>query len=232
MDSLELLSEYIETAKDIFAIETQMTGAVLVRNLPVTSVARLEEGVRDEIKMENVKALRIFASKNITSANDAYTVEMQSAESGNYANARFQLKYTGPRLKHKISGIHSTKEDASKFLRGVVQKTVARIRLEDLNEQKKVGAANKVTDISMASRYLKLVARHTSHEMVFKVVPNKKQYGEMVRMFMPKMLERMVITENTYDEKSGQSTWKINAAGMPWLVRIAKYLDKEIANAV
>lgn len=229
MTSLDALAEYIDTAAkdDSFTIETQMTGAVLVRNVPQMNLQRLTSTVSDDIALANVQALRTLASKNITTETAIYTLETQTADNGNKTNARFHLKYTGPRLKEKVRGIHSSKEDASKLLHEVVRSNVAKIKLEILNAAKGKGG-RKIDNVSIVFRYGVMNARYKDAQMVFQIVPNKKEYGHIIKEIMPQMLERHVIRCAKFDEKSGQSVWQINAAGKAWLVRVATYLEKHM----
>jgi hypothetical protein len=237
MDQLELLKlhvdAHVDTSRDAttraFAIEpVVISGAVLVRNVPLTSADKLKEAIELDVKQLNIDGIRLLAKKQITVEDSLYTLMHQQAENDGQANLRFLLQYTGPKMKEPPRGIYTKKAETSHVLTKLIQKNVPRIQLEAMRAERQAESAKKPVDVTLQTHFLKFVGKHTDFEMVFKIIPNQKRYGELAVQFMPKILDGITINEVSYDRKSGQSTWKMNAAGKPYLVRIGKELDKMI----
>ena len=236
MSVIEILNEFMEesarTLQSPFTIEKQaMTGSIVVWNIPDTIIDTLKTAIQNEVKAENVDAIRKLVSNNIHPEESVYTIAMQSAKAAdNRSNLRFNMQYAGPKLQKKISGIHTTKDQVSAWLHKAIKTHVDRVKLTAQASNGVVGKVDKPVDISHQSRYLKFVAKHTSHEMVFKITPNKKEYGAIAIRNMPHTIENIVIYPVRI--KGTEATYRMNAAGLPWLVRIAKILDVAIHSEV
>ncbi len=233
MNVFSILSEFMEEAKithDPYSIEQLITGAVVIWNIPSAACEMLERSIRDDIKMENIKAIKLLTKNGVAFEDQPYSLYCQNAEIANRANMRLHLQYSGPKLRKKIDGIHSAKDETKEFLHSIVKKKVDKYRLTESNLVKQNIKIDKPVDVAVQSRFVKIVGRHTAHDMVFMVTPNRRDYLEFVEILMPKMMNNIIVTPISNNKHS--ITYRMNAAGKPYLVRIGQYLDERIAAAL
>jgi hypothetical protein len=233
MNVLSILTEFMEESKiahDPFTIEQLITGAVVIWNIPSPSCDILEKLIKDDIRVENIKALKILMQNNLTSEESPYTIYTQNAMIGDRANMRLHLQYSGPKLRKKISGIKSSKEETKALLHSIVKNKVDKYKLSEAARMSQRIKVDKPVNVAFQSRFVKLVGRHTAHEMVFSVSPTRKDYLELVGMLMPKMINNIIVTPVSANSTS--IAYRMNAAGKPYLVKIGAYLDEKIAIAL
>ena len=172
----------------------------------------------------------LLTQNGISLDDQPYNLYVQNANIADRANMRLHLQYGGPRLRKKIAGVYTTKDETKTFLHTIVKKKIDKYKLTEATRVKQNIKIDKPADVTHQSRFVKMVGKHTAHDMIFMVTPNRRDYLELVDILMPKMINNIIITPISINKNS--ITYRMNAAGKPYLVRIGQYLDERIAAAL
>lgn len=231
MDDLKEIFSLLDTAmadgKQAFTVETGLSGAVLVWNVPSGAIEAITKLTNNELSAEKVKAIGIFSQKKVSVDDHVYTLDFQTSAGDNQrvGNIRFMLDYTGPKLDKPIRGIMTKKEELNTWLIRTVKRVVYKVKLE-IAKIAKPGRKETV-DISYQARYVKFVARYTDAQMTFCVLPNKPQYAQAVIDNMPARIRGIVVTRvPTVDNR--RPVYSMMAAGEPYLKAIGDSLDRTL----
>lgn len=224
---------FIEEARAHSPYEVEdLMNTIVIWSMSAKSSDILLDMLKESVQMANVKALQTFAANGLHSEEVPYLLhpfQVSKDATNHRESVRVGLVYKGPKLKNKLP-IPTSKEELRTTLRRMVVAAVNTIQLQDRENGSLIPTKDKPVDVSLQTRFVKLIARYTSHEMVFKVIPNKRNYGELVLGLMPKMVDRVIIQPQS--SNGVESSWKIRAAGKPWLAKIGRALDGELAKVM
>ncbi|QXV74151.1 hypothetical protein [Rhizobium phage RHEph12] len=231
MDDLKEVFSLLDTAmadgKQSFTVETGLSGAVLVWNVPTGSIASITKLTNDEVIAERVKAIGILSQKKITVDDHVYNLEFQTSNGDNQrvGNIRFLMSYNGPKLDKAIHGIMVKKEVLNAWLIRTVKRVVYKVKLE--TEKNAKPGRKQTVDASYQARFVKLVGRYTDAQMTFCIIPNKPQYAPIAIDNMPAKIRGIVVTRvPTVDNR--RPVYSMMAAGEPYLKAIGDSLDRSM----
>lgn len=229
MTTTQALLDLMEKANGshyAFEVESQLTGATVIWNIPAASLDLFLRLLNERVTLLNIEALRIFNAGKIDVDRQIYTLTQSTATNERLCNLRVQLNYEGPKLDSPLPGILIEKVDIRTWMMKNLHEVIDRIRL--VIRQQERGTKKIPVDVSYQSAVCKIVGRYLEDgvEMMFEVTPVKKTYAPLIVAHMPDKVNGIVI--RPCRQRDGRMVYSVAAVGKPYLERIGKMLDNVV----
>lgn len=218
------------SAEAPFGIQQLITGAVVIWNVPVTVADNLEALIKSELMQIDHATARVLQMRNLSQESSAYITHFEKVltNEARSCNMRFSAKYDGPDLKKPIPGILTTKREIGMLLKKVAERAIEKAK-QDVPDDYRPDPSKPVM-VSIVTHYCKIIGKFAGYQMVFTIIPQRKEYVAWLDQYMPIAVANIVMRK--LSTKDTQINYQVNAAGKPYLIRVGRVADEIIARGL